>query len=184
MPDGHHGDQAPFSGGEHIPQAVSGPGLDGSGHPAAAQSPVPSGQQDVFHSGADTVIYLSGLAGHGKAHDSAVKSAKVLNQLHPYMMILTTVAVVPNTELYNEVQRGEFVEVDERERLEEFKALLSGLDNEMIVFSAASTNSMPFVAQFTGEREKLLRAIDGTIRSMTDEQAARIRASRRRMTLV
>ena len=58
------------------------------------------------------VIYLGGLAGHGKCEESALRTAKVLNQLHPNYMFLTTATILKGTKLYDEVQNGTFVEVD------------------------------------------------------------------------
>ncbi|MGI6010318.1 MAG: radical SAM protein [Ruminococcus sp.] len=130
------------------------------------------------------VIYLSGLAGHGKAYDSALKSARILNQLHPYLMILTTVAILPDTKLYEEWKAGAFAEVTERERLDEFRTLLSNLKNEIIVFSATSTNSMPFVVRLPEEREEIINRLDQAISAMSEEQEKRITASRHRMTSV
>lgn len=130
------------------------------------------------------VIYLSGLAGRGRAHESALRSAAVLNQLHPYMMILTTVALLPGTELYDEWRDGRFIEVTERERLGEFRTLLANLNNKITVFSATSTNSLPFVAKLPEQKQDIVKILDETIQNMTDEDAARIDASRHRMTSV
>ena len=130
------------------------------------------------------VIYLSGLAGRGKARASALKSAEILNQLHPYLMILTTVAVVPNTPLYDEWRAGTFVEVTEKERLDEFRTLLSHLRNELIVFSATSTNSLPFVVKLPEQQDEIIARLSRAIDSLTEEEEAQISASRHRMTTV
>lgn len=130
------------------------------------------------------VIYLGGLAGHGKAHESAKKSAALLNQLHPYLMILTTLAILPGTELYDEWHAGIFQEVTERERLDEFRTLLANMNNEIVVFSATSTNSMPFVVHMPFEKAEIVQKLDAAIDSMTDEKEARIVESRHRMTSV
>ena len=126
------------------------------------------------------VIYLGGLA----AHESAKKSAALLNQLHPYLMILTTLAILPGTELYDEWHAGIFQEVTERERLDEFRTLLANMNNEIVVFSATSTNSMPFVVHMPFEKAEIVQKLDAAIDSMTDEKEARIVESRHRMTSV
>ena len=92
------------------------------------------------------VIYLGGLAGHGKAHESA--------------------------------------KVTERERLDEFRTLLANMNNEIVVFSATSTNSMPFVVHMPFEKAEIVQKLDAAIDSMTDEKEARIVESRHRMTSV
>lgn len=130
------------------------------------------------------MIYLGGLAGHGKAHESAKKSAALLNQLHPYLMILTTLAILPGTELYDEWHAGIFQEVTERERLDEFRTLLANMNNEIVVFSATSTNSMPFVVHMPFEKAEIVQKLDAAIDSMTDEKEACIVKSRHRMTSV
>ncbi len=130
------------------------------------------------------VIYLSGLAGHGKAHESAERTLEILNQLHPYMMILTTVALLPGTELYNDWREGRFEELTERERLDEFKVLLEGLQNPIEVFSATSTNSEPFWVRLPEERKSIVAELEGAIAAMTDEKEKLWAARRHRMTTV
>jgi len=130
------------------------------------------------------VIYLSGLAGRGKAHESAERTVRLLNQLHPYMMILTTVAILPGTELYRDWREGRFEELTERERLDEFKVLMEGLQNPIEVFSATSTNSQPFWVKLPEERGEIVAQLDGAIASMTDEKEKLWASRRHRMTTV
>ena len=111
-------------------------------------------------------------------------AAALLNQLHPYLMILTTLAILPGTELYDEWHAGIFQEVTERERLDEFRTLLANMNNEIVVFSATSTNSMPFVVHMPFEKAEIVQKLDAAIDSMTDEKEARIVESRHRMTSV
>ena len=127
------------------------------------------------------VIYLGGLAGRGKVHDSALKTAAVLDQLHPYMMILTTLALLPGTELWDEWQAGKFQEVTERERLDEFRTLLGHMENEIYVFSATSTNSMPFAVRLPAQREEIVAALTAEIDGMTDEWEAQMARMRHAM---
>lgn len=56
------------------------------------------GCQKLDEAGIDyQIIYLGGLAGAGKCEESARKSAKVFNQIHPFLINLTTVTVLPES---------------------------------------------------------------------------------------
>ena len=55
--------QTALARGEEVPQQVAGACLDGGGHPAATQTPVHGGQEDVLHGGGDALD--DGLVGLG-----------------------------------------------------------------------------------------------------------------------
>lgn len=67
------------------------------------------------------MIYLGGLAGKGKLVESAKKSAKIFNQIHPYYMMLTNVSVLPGTKLYQQMMAGEWTEATEKKNIIEYK---------------------------------------------------------------
>ncbi|MGN0070938.1 MAG: radical SAM protein, partial [Atopobiaceae bacterium] len=71
------------------------------------------------------MIYLGGLLGAGRLVESAKRSAEVLNQIHPYYMIYTNVAVLPGTKLFDQKLSGEFTEATEKERLQEMRELIN-----------------------------------------------------------
>lgn len=129
-------------------------------------------------------IYLGGLAGKGRLVESARRSAALLNRLHPYMMYLTTVAVLPGTVLFDEAEDGSFVEADERERLEEFRTLLSEMENPITVHSLTSTVSTPFVARLPEQKEEILKELQDAESRLTDREMSRIAARRHGMTTV
>lgn len=130
------------------------------------------------------VIYLGGLAGAGRCEESARRTLAALNRLHPYMMIPTAVAVLPGTELYTDLQQGIFQEPTERERLREFRVLLSGLENELTVFAETSANMVGFTARFPREKAQILRRLDDVIAGFTEEDEKRLHAIRAGMTYV
>lgn len=63
MADGHDGHQTALAWGEEVPQEVPGASLDGGGHPAAPQTPVHGGQEDVLYGGGNALD--DGLIGLG-----------------------------------------------------------------------------------------------------------------------
>jgi radical SAM superfamily enzyme YgiQ (UPF0313 family) len=115
------------------------------------------------------IIYLGGLAGSGKGEEAALASAKLINRLHPYYMFLTTVAVLPETELYREMQEGSFTEATERERFQEFRTLIGNMENPIVIDSRSVANMIPFVANLPADKEKTLEMLDQVIESMSEE---------------
>ncbi len=127
------------------------------------------------------MIYLGGLAGRGKLVASARKSAAIINQINPYYMILTNVAILPGTPLYEEREQGLFQEATEKERLEEIRALIEDLTIPITVNTGTSASSVFFVADLPEDKEATLQRLDRVIESFsaTDEEV--LGARRRRM---
>lgn len=130
------------------------------------------------------IIYLGGLAGKGRAVETAKRSAEVLNQMHPYYMYLTTLSVVPDTRLFDEMRNGQFIEMTERERLTEFRTLINEMKNLIGVFSETSTVSTPFIAHMPEQKEAVLNLLDEALSQITDADEERIAAYRHSMVTV
>ena len=130
------------------------------------------------------VIYLGGLAGKGHGEETAKRTADVLNQLHPYLMYLTTVSVLPGTELYEERRRGDFIEQDEKERLLEFMTLLDEMKNDIRVFAAPNTTRFSFDIDLQKEKDKVIARMQSIREQLTDQDEARIQAYRDAMVTV
>ena len=123
-------------------------------------------------------IYLGGIAGAGRAEETAARSAEVFNQIHPRFMYLTTVTIFPDSELGAEVARGDFAPMSELERFREFRALVAALENPIVVDTRLVTNSIGFVAELPADREECLTALDEAIAGFSEDDERRL--SRRR----
>lgn len=130
------------------------------------------------------VIYLGGLAGRGQGRETAHRSAEVLNQLHPYYMYLTTVSVLPGTPLYEERSRGEFIEENEYERLEEFCTLLGEMKNDITVFAAPNTTRFSFEIDLQKQKNQVISRMREIQKSLTDKDEEEIQAYRDGMMTV
>lgn len=116
------------------------------------------------------MIYLGGLGGRGTGVQNAMNSAKIINQIHPSYMILTSVSVLPGTELYNEMQAGKFEEASEKERIEEFRTLIANLNNKITVDSQTASSSVYFKANLPEDKDELVAKLDKTLENFTNEQ--------------
>lgn len=109
------------------------------------------------------MIYLGGLAGKGKLVESAKRSPKIFNQIHPYYMMLTNVSVLPGTNLFEQMQAGQWVEASEKERIEEIRTLLAELQIPITVNSGTSTTTVRFEVKLPEERQQILSQLDDVL---------------------
>lgn len=130
------------------------------------------------------MIYLGGLAGAGKSEESARRSAKVFNQIHPYYMILTNVAILPGTKLYDQMQAGEFTEATELERIKEIRELVANMENRITIDTGTAASSIYFKAELPRDKEKTLKYLDKVIAEFTDEKERQMHGRRARMLSV
>lgn len=115
------------------------------------------------------MIYLGGLAGKGKLVESAKKSAKIFNQIHPYYMMLTNVTVLPGTKLYQQMKNGEWTEATEKERIEEIRALISDLHIPITINSGTSASSVQFEVTLPQEKEVILNELNKILDRFDDK---------------
>ncbi len=103
------------------------------------------------------MIFLGGLAGRGRCAESARMTAEVLNELHPYIMYLNSVNILPGSRLYDDCAAGRFVRASEREHMEEFITLLENMHNDIAVFAAPNTTPMSFFVDLQPNKTELLK---------------------------
>ncbi|MDO4553906.1 MAG: radical SAM protein [Lachnospiraceae bacterium] len=128
------------------------------------------------------IIYLGGLAGKNKGEESARVSADVINQIHPHLMLLTMVDVLPGTTMYKQWKAGEFEPESELEKIKEYRELVANLNNHIVVQGQSASSSLQFEAKLPEEKKELLKYLDQVINTFTDEDEKRISAMRARMT--
>lgn len=125
-----------------------------------------------------TAIYLGGLAGDGGAARNVANTAAVLNQLHPEHMYMTLVAVMPDTELAQDVAEGRFVESTERERIEETLAMVRALKNPITLFGQTAASALSFNAELPRQREEVVAWLEGLLESFTQDDETAMRGYR------
>lgn len=130
------------------------------------------------------MIYLGGLAGKGKLIESAKKSAAIFNQIHPYYMMYTNVAILPGTKLYEQTKAGEFVEATERERIEEVRELVADLTIPITINTMTSTSSVTFVTTLPDERDVTLQRLDAILAEFSEQDERVLQARRHSMRYV
>lgn len=127
-------------------------------------------------------IYLGGLAGAGKCVASARTTAAVFNQVRPRLLILTMVDIFPGTQLYDERANGTFTEASEREKIEEYRALIAALDIPVVVQGHSASSSLQFRAELPAQKADILKALDDVLAHFTQADEERLARYRNSMT--
>ncbi|WP_418378706.1 radical SAM protein [Acidaminococcus sp.] len=130
------------------------------------------------------MIYLGGLAGRDKLVESARRTASVLNQIHPYYMMLTNLTVLPGTKLYQQREQGIWTESSEKERIEEIRELIRELTIPITINSGTSTSSVVFEVTLPQDREAILAELDRTLARFDDTMETALHQWRSRMVRV
>lgn len=130
------------------------------------------------------MIYLGGLAGKDKLVESAKKSAKIFNQIHPYYMMLTNVSVLPGTKLYQQMKDGEWTEASEKERIQEIRTLIDELKIPITINTLTSTSAVNFVVTIPDEKAAILGQLDKVIDGMDEKTEKRLKQWRHNMRAV
>lgn len=106
------------------------------------------------------IVYLTGLAGKHKGRKNALKSAEVYNQLNPYILNIVMLTVFPESELYQDIQKGLFYEASEHEKLYELRTLIENLHIKTTILGNTVSNSIPIVGYLPKDKERMLLDID------------------------
>lgn len=112
-----------------------------------------------------SVTVLLGLAGRTpKAVEHAKNTAKILNDMNPEYIGALTLMVVPKTELYRRMQRGEFELPGPFEILDEMRIMIENLEVEGSEFrSNHASNYLPIKGRLPDDKEKILELINKII---------------------
>ncbi len=73
-------------------------------------------------------FYLAGIYGSGYMEEGVKNTAEVFNQLHPKAIVSSMLTIYPTSELYQEIQAGNWTEETETEKLYELRTLIGSLD--------------------------------------------------------
>jgi len=126
-------------------------------------------------------IVLIGLGGSGGSYQkNAELTADIVNKMNPKHLSALTLIPVEGTQLYNEIQRGEFVPQTAFESMLETRILMENIELSGLHFTSDhASNYVPIKGTLKEEKEKLLKLVDDAIAG-EDGTVAR-RADRRRL---
>lgn len=115
-------------------------------------------------------FYLASISGAGRGEDGAKATADVCNQLHPMGIGANMLTIYPESELYQEIQKGNWHEEGELEKYKEIRTLIEHLKIPTIFAALGASNAFQLQGVLPKDREKLLRTLDQIIHSASEEE--------------
>lgn len=117
-------------------------------------------------------FYLTGISGSGRGEIGARETAKIFNQLHPQIIESSMLTIYKTSELYQEIQKGNWEEECEIEKLIELKTLIENLKINTRIVTDGASNLIQVRGNLPKDKEKLIKHLEYQI-SNADEASLR-----------
>jgi radical SAM superfamily enzyme YgiQ (UPF0313 family) len=112
---------------------------------------------------------LLGIGGHGNWERHAVNTAKVLNAMNPDFIRVRTLVIRPQAPLFEDAQKGEFLQCTPDEVLNETKTLVENLDVTSQFCSDHVSNYANINGKLPQDKDMMLKDLDGVRKRIEDE---------------
>ncbi len=123
---------------------------------------------------------ILGLGGKGMWREHAIETAKVLNQINPDFIRVRTLKVLKTMLLYQKIEKGEFIPLNDDEIVEEERLLIEHLEGVTSTF--VSDHILNLLQEVEGklpeDKEKMLKLIDRYL-ALPKEEKNNFRLGRR-----
>ena len=126
-------------------------------------------------------FYLASISGAGRGEIGAKATADVCNQLHPVRIGVNMLTIYPESELYQEIQRGNWKEESEIEKYKEIRALLEHLEIPAQFAALGASNAFLFQGTLPEDREALIAALNKIIETVKEEDLREYRVNLRHL---
>ena len=104
-------------------------------------------------------FYLVSISGAGRGEIGAKATADICNQLHPTLIGVNMLTIYPESELYQEIQRGNWKEEGEVEKYREICTLIKNLQIPVKFAALGASNAFQFQGTLPEDKNALIEAI-------------------------
>lgn len=115
-------------------------------------------------------FYLTGISGIGKGEKGAKATANVCNQLTPQIIGASMLTIYPDSELYQEIQNGNWQEETEIEKYRELRTLVETLNIPTWFAAGGASNAIPIQGTLPRDTKKVLSVLDKIIHSVDEDE--------------
>ncbi len=126
-------------------------------------------------------FYLAGIYGSGHMEEGVKNTAEVFNQLHPKVIVSSMLTVYPTSEVYQEIQAGNWTEETEIEKLYELRTLIGSLDIDTYFATMGASNCINVEGHLPKDRERMVKWLDEVIGAVDEKELRRYRENLRHL---
>ncbi len=126
-------------------------------------------------------FYLVSISGAGRGEIGAKATADVCNQLHPSLIGVNMLTVYPDSELYQEIQRGNWKEEGEIEKYKEIRTLLENLEIPTQFAALGASNAFQFQGALPEDKAALAATLDKIIETVREDDLREYRVNLRHL---
>ena len=126
-------------------------------------------------------FYLVSISGAGRGEIGAKATADVCNRLHPTLIGVNMLTIYPDSELYQEIQRGNWKEESEIEKYKEIRTLLESLEIPTQFAALGASNAFQFQGTLPEDKEALAAALDKIIETVKEDDLREYRVNLRHL---
>lgn len=126
-------------------------------------------------------FYLTSISGKGRGETGAKASAEVFNQLHPFLVGPNMLTIYPESDLYQEIQNGNWDEEGELEKYRELRTLVENLNISTYFAAMGASNAFQLRGKLPEDKENLLATLDRIISEVNEEDLRRYRRNLRHL---
>ena len=114
-------------------------------------------------------FYLVSISGAGRGEIGAKATADICNQLHPTLIGVNMLTIYPESELYQEIQRGGWKEESEIEKYREVLVLLENLNIPVQFAALGASNAFQFQGTLPEDQDALTKALNQIIETVKED---------------
>lgn len=122
-------------------------------------------------------FYLTGVSGEGRGEYGAKVTAEICNQLKPKMVGANMLTIYSDSELYQEIRKGNWKEEAEIEKYREVKTLIENLKIPVEFAALGASNAFQLYGFLPKDKEKLFSILDRIISSENEEELRKYRTN-------
>jgi radical SAM superfamily enzyme YgiQ (UPF0313 family) len=120
-----------------------------------------------------SLYVLLGIGGEERWKQHASGTAEVLNRIDPHFIRVRTVVPQPGCSLYDDIKSGKFKKAEHETILKEQRMLIENLEVTSTYLSDHLSNYIPVNGKLPEDKQAMLRVIDETLLSLTEDDGVR-----------
>ena len=113
-------------------------------------------------------FYLTGISGSGRGEIGAKATAEIFNQLHPQIIDASMLTIYPTSQLFQEIQAGNWKEETEIEKLQELKTLIQSLTVNARFATDGASNLIQVRGNLKTDKQKMVHFLEQQIHNQDE----------------